>query len=346
MILRLAEPAAPSALTKGCFASFGQVWVQDSSAIPLPDKFSEAFGGSANHTGKKYPQLKVQIVASLLDGHFAQLSLSGFDRNDQAAAQDILAVAQPGDLILRDLGYFALACFKTMHDRSIFFLSRYRYGTNLYDRQGKPLNLHQLLRRKGFLDRQVFVGEKERLPVRLLALPVPDQVANHRRREARAKLDHGHQPKADRLALMGWNILITNVSDKIWTLRQAVQVYYLRWRIELVFKAGKSHLKIEELNFGSEAMLRLSFALKLLYSALLHACVTLLEIHVSPHQHPSLLRLARIFRDFTCLWMAAILSLDPYQLLDHFLQKFAFYEKRHDRANFFDLLANLGVKLG
>jgi hypothetical protein len=49
-------------------------------------------------------------------------SLSGFTRNDQAAAADILTVTRPGDLILRDLGYFALPVLAAIEAKGAFFL--------------------------------------------------------------------------------------------------------------------------------------------------------------------------------------------------------------------------------
>ena len=64
------------------------------------------FPGASNQTGSKQAQLKIQAYYDLRNESFVDFSLSSFRKNDQAASKDILALAQPNDLILRDLGYF------------------------------------------------------------------------------------------------------------------------------------------------------------------------------------------------------------------------------------------------
>jgi hypothetical protein len=66
------------------------------------------FPGAANQGNKKQATLKIQVIYDLLSETFAHFSLSGFTRTDQAASADVLTVAQAGDLVLRDLGYFVL----------------------------------------------------------------------------------------------------------------------------------------------------------------------------------------------------------------------------------------------
>jgi len=97
-----------AALAQGAFEGFGRVLVQDSTTVALPDRFASSFKGSTN-SYKANATMKIQLIMDLLNGGIARLSLSGFDRNDQAASGDILEIARRGDLVLRDLGYFVLA---------------------------------------------------------------------------------------------------------------------------------------------------------------------------------------------------------------------------------------------
>jgi len=84
--------------------------------------------------------LKIQWIADLKTVRGACL-LSGFTRNDQAAAPDILEIARPGDLVLRDLGYFTVAVLAKLARQKIAFLTRYRHGITLYDPvSGQPLD--------------------------------------------------------------------------------------------------------------------------------------------------------------------------------------------------------------
>ena len=182
-------------------------------------------------------------------------SLSGFNRNDQAAAPDVLAVAQAGDLVLRDLGYFVLATFQQIAQAGAFFLSRRRLDTNLRDaRTGQPLDLLDTLKRQGRRDRQVWLGEAQ-LPVRVVAVKLPAAVAAERRRKAKQNRDQRWQPSARYLALLSGAIFVTNMSREIWSAPTVAQVYGLRWRIETIFKAWKSHFRLTEVPCGTAAQL-------------------------------------------------------------------------------------------
>ena len=116
--------------------SFERVLIADSTSIGLPKVLAPFFPGASNQTGSKQAQLKIQAYYDLRNESFVDFSLSSFRKNDQAASKDILAVAQPNDLILRDLGYFVLAVFKQLDQRGCFFVSRLKTG-HLPFSQGK-----------------------------------------------------------------------------------------------------------------------------------------------------------------------------------------------------------------
>ena len=195
----------------GLFRPFRRVLLHDSTVEALPDHLADLFPGSSNQRKKKRAALKIQFIADLLNGTLVHCSLSGFTRNDQAAAPDILAVAQCGDLIIRDLGYFALPVMAALGLKGGYFLSRYKHGVRVYDLQGQPLDLVQELKTHGRFDREVLLGA-EHVRARLVARPAPEAVANERRRKARANHDGRYQPVREHLVLMGWNIFLTNVS--------------------------------------------------------------------------------------------------------------------------------------
>src|SRR4029077_11719637 len=194
----------PCVRTSQALTSFQRVLVQDSTTQTLPKHLATLFPRSGNQHGQDYAALKIQWTCDLKSGAAAQVSLSGFTRNDQTAAPDILNVARPGDLILRDLGYLVTAVLAQLVEQHIYFLSRHRHGLGLYHPQsGQLLALAQLLKTHPRLDRQVLVGP-ERVPVRLVALPVPEEVANLRRHRAKssAKRRHRSPPGREHLFLM------------------------------------------------------------------------------------------------------------------------------------------------
>jgi hypothetical protein len=80
-----------------------------------------------------------------------------------------------------------------------------------------------------------------RVPMRLLAARLPDEQAAARR--ARALADarkRGWEVSRDRLALCGWNVLLTNDPSGLLSVREAWDVRRVRWQEELLFKGMKS----------------------------------------------------------------------------------------------------------
>jgi hypothetical protein len=326
---------------RGWFRAFRRVLVHDSTLEPLPADLAHLFPGPANGRKRRYASLKIQFVCDLLSGQTLQLSLSGFTRNDQAAAPDILKILRRGDLLLRDLGYFVLKVFQRIMLKGAFFLSRYRHGTNLYDPQTQaPLDLSRLLRPGQSLDRQVLLGA-EKIPVRLVALPVPEAVANQRRRQARANRDRRLNPSPQRLYLLAWNIFVTNVPRSVWPMEALQPIYRLRWRIEIIFKAWKSHLGLRQLNCRTAPLLCLSVLTKLLFCTLVYQLCNALELLGDHHRHVSLLRLARILGQCACWFGAMMVGLTIEDWVEAHLKNHLLYERRRDRINFYELLAGI-----
>ena len=164
--LRLFGQLSAPLQTQGAFKTFGRVLLHDSTVQSLPRRLAAVFPGSASQTSKNGAALKIQWVCDLLSGSLLHLSLSGFRRNDQAAAGDVLNFLQPGDLVLRDLGYFSLPIFSQIMSKGAFFLSRLRNGVLLRDpKTKKEIDLLRLLRRDGRLDQNVLVGAQQ-VPMR------------------------------------------------------------------------------------------------------------------------------------------------------------------------------------
>jgi len=334
-----------AARAEGCFESFGRVLLHDSTVQSLPRHLAAAFPGSSDQKCQTRAALKIQWICDLLSGAVVQLSLSSFRRNDQAAAPDILSVVQKGDLVLRDLGYFALPVLSQLERSGAFFLSRLRFGVILRDPKTKqPLDLLALLRREGRFDRWVLVGEQQSR-MRVVALAVPEEVANQRRAVAKKNHDGRCVPTRQRLQLMNWSLFATNVSSQVWTPKVMAKIYRLRWRIEIIFKSWKSHLRLRELNCRSADLVRLSVMLKLLYGLLTICCFGALAKLSSLSHQPSLLRFSRVLGQCGLLIAALLLEISPHQWLAHYLEKHAFYEQRSDRKNFSQRLAELSSQL-
>jgi hypothetical protein len=294
--LHLNRGAKPTAL-----ASFPRVLVQDSTTIKLAPKLAAAFPGSRNQRDARHGHLKIQALYDLLAQRFVSFGLSGFNRNDQAAARDVIEVLRPGDLVLRDLGYFVVASLAQILRAGAFFLSRLRLDTGLVEaRTGQPLNLLGVLKGHGRFDGQVLLGGS-RLSVRLVAVKLPEAVAAERRRKARQNRDRRCRPNARHLALLGWAIFVTNVPREVWSAKTVAQVYGLRWRIETIFKAWKSHFRLTEVPRGSAAQLEAMIYARLIFvTVFAQVCATGQASAWQAESPPplSLLKLAGLVGDF------------------------------------------------
>jgi hypothetical protein len=323
---------------QGWFSRFQRVLLHDSTVEALPEHLASAFPGPGNGRKRRYAALKLQFVCDLLHSQVLHVGLSGFTRNDQAASPDILKVVQPGDLIIRDLGYFVLKILAQIGLKGAFFLSRYRHDVSVFDAQtGQPLDLEAQLQPGQAFDRQVLLGI-EKLPVRLVAQPVPEALANERRRKAKTNRDRRLNPGKRKLYLLGWNIFVTNVARAVWPAKALQPIYRLRWRIEIIFKAWKSHLGLRQLNCRTADLLRLSVMTKLLFCIAVYRLSDALELLGDAKRHVSLLRLARILGQCASWFAAALLGVSVAHWLDWHLRQHLFYEIRKDRKNFYELL--------
>lgn len=308
----------------GLFQSFSRVLIQDSTQLSLPLHLAVLFPGPANQNRKKSAALKIQAVYDLLGECFPHFSLSGFTRTDQSASPDILDIAKSGDLVLRDLGYFATPVFQKMIDQGIHFLSRLRHDVSIYDPQTlKPIDLVTQLRRCPGLDRNVLLSAKQRVMVRMVALPVPEHIANERRRKAKSRRDTRYTLSKRHLDLLGWNIFVTSVAPCTWSTEAVQKAYWLRWRIEIIFKTWKSHFHLTETPNGSANQLKV-----LIYSRLIAICLFqnmfgVLELYIS--KPVSLLKLAQLF---PWLLILSLMGSIPAGLRIELLQKHLQLEKR------------------
>jgi len=322
---------------------FSRVLLQDSTCQALPKHLASVFPGAGNQYCPNHATLKIQWICDIKNSSVEHVSLSGFTRNDQTAAADILQVARPGDLVLRDLGHLTGPVLAQFVSAGIFFLSRYRHDTTLYDpTHGKPLDLKALLKRSGHLDRVVLLGP-QRVQMRLVALPVPQEIANLRRHKAKttaAQHTHRSAPGRQHLFLMGWNLFLTNVPAAVWSANILRVVYSLRWRIEIIFKTWKSHLGLRHFNCSTVALLELSVLTRLLFCALVCQVCDLMELRCPAGQHVSLLRVGKILSQCACWFCATVLGISVSQWLEFNFKRRAFYERRSDRRNYYEFLAH------
>lgn len=225
-----------------------RVLIGDASTFTLHPSLAAAFKGAKNQTDAIIAQLKLQLTTDLLTGKWVHFTFDLYGRSDAKAALDFMPFIKAGDLLLRDLGYATIPSFKAIKDKDAFFISRLPARFSVLDKNGKKMNLlkslQQLTPKAGDIVRlQVKLTESDKMPCVLVAKRVPKIVANLRRRKLRAKnKKKGTKPPTKRyLQLQDWTIMITNLEPSDASDEQIFQWYEMRWRIENIFKACKSH---------------------------------------------------------------------------------------------------------
>ncbi len=150
---------------------------------------------------------------------------------------------------MADLGYWSLEELQTFDHQEVFWLSRLQAATAVYDMDGQRCDILSLLEAHANdrVDLPILLGATHRLSARLLAVRVPQEVADQRRRRLREDAHRkGKVVTATRLALAAWTILVTNVPPDRLELPEALVLARTRWQIELLFKLWKSHGRVDE----------------------------------------------------------------------------------------------------
>jgi hypothetical protein len=114
------------------------------------------------------------------------------------------------------------------------------------DEDGEAVDLPALLRQSetaGRIDRPIRLARKGQAPLglRLVALRKSPQAAEAAKRKARRAAQRGgHQISKDTLSAAEWVLLVTSLDAQSFSTDDVLDLYRLRWRIELGFKRLKS----------------------------------------------------------------------------------------------------------
>ncbi len=231
---------AASPQTVDLLNKFTSVRIGDSSTIALPDELADQFPGCGGIFAG-LAAMKIHLLWDFLTGSILQLRITP-GRASDATNPIAQEVAPAGSLSLFDLGYFCLDRFQNLTRAGAFWISRLQHGTSVFDALGQPLALLQYLRQQtgsGPIDVSVLLGVSHRLPCRLIALRVPQEVADRRRQKAYVKAQkHGRVPSREYLEWQDWTIFVTNCEPELLTWEAVVVLYARGGRSNLCSNSG------------------------------------------------------------------------------------------------------------
>lgn len=221
-------------VTSSLFTAFGKVLLQDSTTLKLPQSLAMIFPGTRSG-GQQKAVARIQSIIDIKAMRFIYFVLGSFTQNDQSASGSVLPWVKKGDLVIRDMGYFAVDTFANLIDKEVHFLSRLKYGVKLYNLAGQELLLKGLLKGNKPIDQWAYIGAEKKVLARLIMLPVASAQKAERVRKARNDRDRRLNHTPQYYQWLGYTVYITTVKENVWTAKEALQAYGVRWQIEIIF---------------------------------------------------------------------------------------------------------------
>jgi hypothetical protein len=185
---------------------------------------------------------------------------------------------RPGETYIGDRAFPSANALATARGAGADVLVRLTWNSlNLRDAAGDPLDWLTLFTKAaqaGKLDMPVTVcrprGRFKPLPLRLVILPRPPEMAETARKTARrnAKKDQ-HRLDPRTLEAAGCLILITSLDAAAFPPERLAQLYRVRWQIELAFKRLKSILHLDRLPAKDPNLARAWILAHLLFALLI-----------------------------------------------------------------------------
>lgn len=330
---------------------YKRVLIQDSTIIRLPLRLFGVFSGVKNAKASVC-NARIQGVFDLVSGTFIEFSIDPYSINDLVTAPKLELCKD--DLVLRDRGYFIMDEVQRHIDGNAHCIYRYKTDIILLNTlTGKKIDLLKLLKKRKTLDMVVCLNNKSHTKVRIVAVPVAEEIASRRR--AKAKKDAcGHNPSKNVLDLMGWTIFITTIPKECADFKHIFKMYSLRWRIEIIFKTWKSHIGFAKCHNVYENQLRTLLIARLIMIVIYVHCVYSPCFNMIRKEYNRDISLLKLFDYLTqnisilAIMIAFALHL-PQNSLDNenakkSLVKYCSYEIR-SRSNFIQNMMN-DIELG
>ena len=233
---------------KDFLGKWDRVILQDSTQFKLFEKLKKLFKGYGGNL-KCDSICKIQNTYDLKAGTIEGLEIGDARLQDATSGKKTNKKCNEGDLLLRDLGYFDLEGFKEME---CDYVSRLKSKTTIFDEDDNKLDLKKLskemLKNKiPYIDMPVIIGVKKPVKTRIIITLVPEGVKNERIRKAnKQNKSYGNKTSEAFKLYAGFNFYITNLSQEDFPAEKIIELYHIRWQIELMFKTWKSYFKLHE----------------------------------------------------------------------------------------------------
>lgn len=287
---------------------FDHVYVMDGTRIELPDALRDQWRGSGGYNKPNGAAIKLGVRWDVRNGQITDLELQdGVEHDSQASFQEARLPAN--SLRIGDLAYHSFEVFEQIGADGSYWLTRHKTRTHVYlspEADAPPLDLESWLptRVGDRIDQQVYLGHAKRLPCRLIAQRVPQDVVQQRREALEETARRRQKPiREQAYALARWTIYLTNAPQHKIACAEAFVLGRYRWQIELLFKLWKDELDLDKSRSKKPARILCELYAKLIGILINHWCLLLTCWHLDRR---SLWRAAKITRQFGWILCAAL----------------------------------------
>ncbi len=245
---------------------FKGVYLQDSTTIPLPASLRNEWQGNGNQTGAS-AALKVQTVLDYQHGELRMQLVHARQHDCPLQTTDL----PRGALRLADTGYFKVTAFQDLNQREVAWVARIPASVGVWHAdQVVSLATWLAHQEQAVIDTPLELTA-QRVACRLIAVRVPEAVAQQRRERALADAkDRGKPLRPDTLALCDWTVIATNLPPHRLTVDDALLLLRLRWQIELIFKLWKQTHALHHWHSARPAQILCELYAKLLLIVIQH----------------------------------------------------------------------------
>ncbi|AXR17759.1 MULTISPECIES: IS4 family transposase [unclassified Bacillus (in: firmicutes)] len=252
-----------SVIPSSSLTHFQRIRILDATIFQVPKHLASVYpgsGGCAQTAG-----IKIQLEYDLHSGQFLNFQVEPGKNNDKTFGTECLATLLPGDLCIRDLGYYSLDDLDQMDQRGGYYISRLKLNNMVYIKNELPeyfrngtakkqsqyikIDLENIMNTlkpgQVYEIADPYIGKDKKLFTRVIIYRLTEKQLRERKKKQvykESKKGITYSEKSKRLA--GMNIYVTNTPLEWVPMEQIHDFYSLRWQIEIIFKTWKSLFQI------------------------------------------------------------------------------------------------------
>lgn len=228
---------------------FSRIRIMDSTSFRLPSDYPD-------YPGSQGSGVNIQLEYDWIQGEFLNNSVHPETKSDREAAHDMIDSLVPGDLLLRDLGYYAASIMRQIDKKGAFFISRAPANTKFWSGSSKKgwiqIKPEEDLEEKdpgetidyGFV--RVGGDKRHSFEARLVGQKLTPEQRKKREQSLQTKRQKGrHTQSAEQRNDI--QILVTNITQETLDPQDLYPIYSIRWQVEILFKTWKSLFEINEI---------------------------------------------------------------------------------------------------